>query len=130
MERLYGEHSGSAFRFDYRLTGDAEPAEDLVQDAFVRLIGRFGSLSAPMKSAGSNMVTPRLRRSSRRSDLVNRSPTGAPWLIRPPRTGPDADLLDDESGSEIVKGIYRLSHRASRIRHRAADSLRTNGARE
>ncbi len=33
-----------AFRFAYLLTGDAELAEDLVQDAFVRLIGRFGNI--------------------------------------------------------------------------------------
>lgn len=44
LARLYEEHSASAFRFAYLLTGDAELAEDLVQDAFVRLIGRFGNI--------------------------------------------------------------------------------------
>jgi RNA polymerase sigma-70 factor (sigma-E family) len=44
MARLYGDYFHSAFRLAYLLTGDRELAEDLVQDAFVRLIGHFGSL--------------------------------------------------------------------------------------
>jgi RNA polymerase sigma-70 factor (sigma-E family) len=44
---LYGEHSASAFRLAYLLTGDAELAEDLVQEAFVKLIGRFSHLRNP-----------------------------------------------------------------------------------
>jgi RNA polymerase sigma-70 factor (sigma-E family) len=41
---LYEEHAGSAYRLAYLLTGDADLAEDLVQDAFVKLIGRFADL--------------------------------------------------------------------------------------
>ena len=44
LANLYQEHSGSAFRLAYLLTGDANLAEDLVQDAFVKLIGRFTDL--------------------------------------------------------------------------------------
>jgi RNA polymerase sigma-70 factor (sigma-E family) len=44
---LYEVHFGTAFRLAYLLTGDADLAEDLVQDAFVRLIGRFGQLRSP-----------------------------------------------------------------------------------
>jgi RNA polymerase sigma-70 factor (sigma-E family) len=47
LARMYAEHSVSAVRFAYLLTGDAELAEDLVQDAFVRLIGRFGGMRRP-----------------------------------------------------------------------------------
>ena len=47
LASLYEEHAGSAFRLAYLLTGDAELAEDLVQDAFVRLIGRFADLRSP-----------------------------------------------------------------------------------
>jgi RNA polymerase sigma-70 factor (sigma-E family) len=47
LAKLYGEHSASAFRLAYLLTGDADLAEDLVQDAFVRLIGRFADLRGP-----------------------------------------------------------------------------------
>lgn len=47
LAKLYGDHSASAFRLAYLLTGDADLAEDLVQDAFVKLIGRFADLRGP-----------------------------------------------------------------------------------
>ena len=47
LARLYEEHAARAFRLAYLLTGDHELAEDLVQDAFVKLIGRFADLRNP-----------------------------------------------------------------------------------
>jgi RNA polymerase sigma factor (sigma-70 family) len=47
LATLYEEHSASAFRLAYLLTGDRDLAEDLVQDAFVKLIGRFADLRNP-----------------------------------------------------------------------------------
>jgi RNA polymerase sigma-70 factor (sigma-E family) len=47
LARLYEEHSARAFRLAYLLTGDPDLAEDLVQDAFVKLIGRFADLRNP-----------------------------------------------------------------------------------
>src|SRR5918997_4729590 len=47
LARLYEEHAARAFRLAYLLTGDRDLAEDLVQDAFVKLIGRFADLRNP-----------------------------------------------------------------------------------
>ena len=47
LARLYQAHSRSAYRLAYLLTGEHELAEDLVQDAFVRVIGRFAQLRSP-----------------------------------------------------------------------------------
>lgn len=47
LASLYEEHSTRAFRLAYLLTGDHDLAEDLVQDAFVKLIGRFTDLRSP-----------------------------------------------------------------------------------
>ena len=47
LASLYEERSARAFRLAYLLTGDRDLAEDLVQDAFVRLIGRFADLRSP-----------------------------------------------------------------------------------
>jgi RNA polymerase sigma-70 factor (sigma-E family) len=47
LANLYQEHFASASRLAYLLTGDADLAEDLVQDAFVRLIRRFADLRNP-----------------------------------------------------------------------------------
>ena len=44
LARLYEQHAPAALRLAYLLTGDHALAEDLVQDAFVRVIGRFGQL--------------------------------------------------------------------------------------
>ena len=44
LGELYERHAQEAVRVAYLLTGDRELAQDLVQDAFVRLIGRLGHL--------------------------------------------------------------------------------------
>jgi RNA polymerase sigma-70 factor (sigma-E family) len=44
---LYARNAGGALRLAYLLTGDASEAEDLVQDAFVRLAGRLLHLRDP-----------------------------------------------------------------------------------
>ena len=41
LGELYAQHAGDALRLAYLLTADASLAEDLVQDAFVKLAGRL-----------------------------------------------------------------------------------------
>ena len=47
LEELYERHAPAAGRLAYLLTGDRALAEDLVQEAFVRLVGRFRHLRVP-----------------------------------------------------------------------------------
>src|SRR5438309_7356699 len=47
LAELYLRHSERATKLAYLLTGDHSLAEDLVQDAFVRLAGRFADLRDP-----------------------------------------------------------------------------------
>lgn len=47
LASLYEEHAARSFRLAYLLTGDRDLAEDLVQDAFLKLIGRFADLRNP-----------------------------------------------------------------------------------
>jgi RNA polymerase sigma-70 factor (sigma-E family) len=44
MDALYRVHVAEALRLGYLLTGDRTLAEDLVQDAFVKVLGRFHDL--------------------------------------------------------------------------------------
>jgi RNA polymerase sigma-70 factor (sigma-E family) len=44
LEELYRRHVDDALRLAYLLTGDRSLAEDLVQDAFVKVLGRFHDL--------------------------------------------------------------------------------------
>jgi len=48
LAELYALHAPKAGRLAYLLTGDRELAEDMVQDAFIRVAGRFGGLRSPM----------------------------------------------------------------------------------
>src|SRR5437016_11762255 len=47
LGELYVRHADDAVRLAYLLTGDRALAEDLVQDAFVRLAGRLVHLRDP-----------------------------------------------------------------------------------
>lgn len=47
MAALYGDHAPAAVRLAYFMVGDPHLAEDLVQDAFVRVFGRWGELRDP-----------------------------------------------------------------------------------
>lgn len=47
LETLYAAHAPGAARLAYLLTGDRALAEDLVQEAFVRMFGRFRDLRNP-----------------------------------------------------------------------------------
>jgi RNA polymerase sigma-70 factor (sigma-E family) len=47
LGELYVRHAPEAIRLGYLLTGDQALAEDLVQDAFVRLVGRLQHLRYP-----------------------------------------------------------------------------------
>lgn len=44
LEELYRAHAPDALRLAYLLTGDRGLAEDLAQDAFVKVVGRFHDL--------------------------------------------------------------------------------------
>jgi RNA polymerase sigma-70 factor (sigma-E family) len=54
---VYGRHARQAGRLAYLLTGDADLAEDLTQEAFVNLMGRLGSIR------DERAIAPYLRRS-------------------------------------------------------------------
>jgi RNA polymerase sigma-70 factor (sigma-E family) len=65
---LYMRHAPAALRLAYFLTGERELAEDVVQDAFVKVAGRFRYLREPdafdayLRRAIVNLVVSHLRR--------------------------------------------------------------------
>jgi RNA polymerase sigma factor (sigma-70 family) len=68
LESLYLQHAPSALRFAYFLSGDQETGRDLVQEAFVRVAGRFSYLRQPdgfdayLRRTIVNLNASRLRR--------------------------------------------------------------------
>ena len=74
LEDLYRRHAPEARRLAYLLTGDRAEADDVVQDAFVKLAGRLFALRSPDASGAYlrrvvvNTVLSRSR--SRRRELA------------------------------------------------------------
>jgi RNA polymerase sigma-70 factor (ECF subfamily) len=52
LERIFREHHGLVFRAAYRVTGNADDAEDVLQTVFLRMIKR-GSESEPVENMAS-----------------------------------------------------------------------------
>jgi RNA polymerase sigma factor (sigma-70 family) len=107
---LYVRNAPAALRLAYFLTGNRELAEDLVQDAFVRLAGRFRHLRQPdavdsyLRRIIVNLFTSHLRRSrlerswlSRHGDDVTEV---SPKTIRPFGTSCGGRCRRSPNGSE------------------------------
>jgi hypothetical protein len=100
LEEIYIRNAPSALRLAYFLTGDRELAEDLTQEAFVRVAGRFRHLREPddlpayLRRTIVNLFTsplPGAPGSSARG--LQRSPTDA--SRGPPRRGRGPVDVDD-----------------------------------
>ena len=74
LGEFYAAHADSAKRLAYLLTGDNELAEDITQDAFVKLAGRLRGLRKPDASAAYlRQTVVNLCRSHLRRQRVERS---------------------------------------------------------
>jgi len=88
LGELYLRHAPQALRLAFLLTGDARLAEDLVQDAFVRLAGRMLHLRSPdgfhayLRITVVNLVRSHRRRKSVESRYLERQT--APIAVEPP----------------------------------------------
>lgn len=70
MAKLFAMHSGAAAKVAFLMTGDRQEAEDIVQDAFVKLFGRLHHLRNPdsfpyyLRRTVINLAKDRYRRRS------------------------------------------------------------------
>lgn len=85
LQDLYTRHAPAGMRLAYFLTGDRELAGDLVQDAFVKVVGRFGHLRVPdafdayLRRTIVNLFSSHLRRLRlERRELVRQRSAGRP----------------------------------------------------
>jgi RNA polymerase sigma-70 factor (sigma-E family) len=81
LGELYLRHAPEAMRLAYLLTGDGQLAEDLVQDAFVRLAGRLLHLRSPgdfhayLRATVVNLVRSHGRRKAVEARFAERRPS-------------------------------------------------------
>ena len=109
LAELYVRHAPAAQRLAFLLTGDRAQAEDLVQEAFVRVVGRFGHLRVPDAFGGY------LRRTivNLHSSQLRRKRVERTWLehernAAPPPTDPMPDVGGRE---ELWHAVLRLPPR-------------------
>jgi RNA polymerase sigma-70 factor (sigma-E family) len=96
---LYVRHGDDALRLAYLLTGDRQLAEDLVQDAFVRLAGRFLDLRNPDAfPAYLRKTVVNLARMHFRRQKVERA-----YLVRERREPQPVTALPDVASYELAK---------------------------
>lgn len=110
---LYGSHRTNLVRLAFLLIDDLSAAEDLVQDAFVALHRRWGSVD-PAAAAGYLRITiiNAARSWHRRREVVRRH-------LRPeePDSGAPADLavLLAEEHQQVVGALRRLPQRQREV---------------
>ena len=107
FEELYAAHGRDARRLAYLLTGNEADAEDLAQEAFVRLLGKFADLRKPevFRTYLMRTVT-NLARSRFRHEAVERRHAGALVPRIDAVEGPDLAARDELAGA-----LLRLPHR-------------------
>ena len=104
VDELYRAHGEKALRLAYLLTGDRVASEDIVQDAFVRLLGRLRSirdssaLQAYLSRTVVNLSKNHHRGQARLRTFVEKGPVPSPEVSVMPdiegRAGLHADLLN------------------------------------
>src|SRR5712692_10476050 len=108
---LYLHHADAAVRLAYLLTGDRALAEDLVQDAFVRMAGRLVHLRDPrafdayLRRTVVNLSNSHFRRRKVEREFFERAP-GAGASQGDPSSG---GAFDDREG--LWRALGRLSRR-------------------
>lgn len=130
---LYQQHAANAVQLAYLLTGNRHLAEDLAQDAFVRLFGRFQELRKPeafafyLRRTIVNLSRDHFRRLQRERALLRRQPGDAK---------DDDQLSRVDARDELLQALQTLPPRQraavvlrfceSLSEHEAAEVLETS----
>ncbi|HEV2757758.1 MAG TPA: SigE family RNA polymerase sigma factor [Actinomycetota bacterium] len=107
FEELYAAHGRDAVRLAYLLTGSREEAEDLAQEAFVRILGRFGDLRRPevFRTYLMRTVTNLARSGFRHRDVERRHRAA---LVSRGESAAEPDVVGRD---EMARALARLPHR-------------------
>lgn len=116
LEELYLRHAPQAVRVAFLITGDRQVAEDMAQEAFIRVAGRFRQLRFPdafasyLRRTVVNLCIAEFRKRRREQAYMDQVTAGG---------GTAAVFPDLESRDELRRALHRLP-----VRQRAAVVLR------
>lgn len=106
LEALYAEHARGAVRLAFLLTGDEQQAQDIAQEAFVRIAGRFHDLRNPdafpgyLRATVVNLARGHLRKLRTQRNYLKRATPAV-----------EAPRYDTEGRDEMWRALQRLPHR-------------------
>jgi RNA polymerase sigma-70 factor (sigma-E family) len=107
MEELYAAHAQAAGRLAYFLVGDRELAQDLVQEAFLKVFAHWGNLRERHSFAAYlNRTIVNLAHKTHRRRRVERR-----YLDKQPRLEPVAPTRDYETADELWRQLQLLPQR-------------------
>jgi RNA polymerase sigma-70 factor (sigma-E family) len=107
MEELYTANAQRAGRLAYFLVGDRELAQDLVQEAFLKVFTRWGNLREPDSFAAYlNRTIVNLSHKTHRRRTVERR-----YLEKQPRLEAVAPQHDYETADELWRQLQMLPQR-------------------
>jgi RNA polymerase sigma-70 factor (sigma-E family) len=108
LERLYALHIDGAARLAYLMTGDEQQAQDIAQDAFVKIAARFHDLRhedafpSYLRTTVLNLSRGHLRRLRTQRDYLRREKGAA---------APAAAASELESRDAMWHALRKLPHR-------------------
>lgn len=111
---IYDRNQPSLWRYVHRLLGDADAADDVVQETFVRLLSRPDLDGEPARlwlfTVATNLVRDRGRMSSRRARLLSAA------AIEPePIATPDRDLERAEKVRAVRRALEQIPERDRKL---------------
>jgi RNA polymerase sigma-70 factor, ECF subfamily len=113
FDTVFAELYPSLFRYLHRLTGDEDMAEDIAQEAFVRLLRHplpADEVRPWLFTVAMNLVRDGARKRERRQRLL----TSAPGLVAPPAL-PDEDMERADRIDTVRSVLSRIPERDQQL---------------
>jgi RNA polymerase sigma factor (sigma-70 family) len=115
FEKFFREHHPAVVRIAFRVTGDAQAAQDVAQDVFIAALRRFPDpdqcdhAAAWVRAAAAHAALNAIRGERRRDRRQQLSGVAVAPL------SPEETVLDAESRSEVRLALGRLPRRSAAV---------------
>jgi RNA polymerase sigma-70 factor (ECF subfamily) len=119
LEKLFVEHQSRVFKAAYRVTGNAEDAEDVLQTVFLRL-SRWEESSLPQENLASYLYRSAVNaafdvlRSRQRAETVELGSVEG-WLAQDDAAGPERAQQGADVRARLRRALARLNARHAEV---------------